>query len=143
MIQELLPVGLLVVLSVLAVVGTVVLWRRWGRRSRVAAMVGMLASYCAVSLWIVDRAQQGGWPNGMFAVLAGFALVPATTLAVAILAVYSAFLGKVAGETLTPSARHRRWVGAQLEAFLELAPGRPEAAVALAVLDAIERLHGI
>ena len=112
MAKELLSIALLVLLTGGALVGAVRVRRRWGRPGRAAALLGMLAAYGAACVGIAELAQQGGWPNGMFTVLVGLALVPATALLLVVLAVYAAFLGKVPGETLSAPALRRRRVGA-------------------------------
>jgi hypothetical protein len=113
-VKELLSIALLVLLTGWALVAAAWIRRRWSRAVRAIALLGMLAAYGAACVGIAELAQQGGWPNGMFTVLVGLALVPATALLLLVLAVYTAFLGKVPGETLLPPARRRRRIGALL-----------------------------
>jgi hypothetical protein len=93
MAKELVSVGLFLAITVASFYGLTVLWSRLGRAGRAAAVVGTGAAYCVLTYLISLWAARGGWPEGMFYMMAAlFVGVPAV-IGFAVLLIIALFGG--------------------------------------------------
>jgi len=94
MIKEFLSVGLFLVITATAGIGVALLWRRSGRRGRAAAIVCIAAAYLLLTYLISLWATRGGWPEGMFFMMAAVFVVPAAVVVLAVLLIIALFGGE-------------------------------------------------
>ncbi|MBN2223783.1 MAG: HEAT repeat domain-containing protein [Deltaproteobacteria bacterium] len=93
MIKEFLSLGLFLAITAASVVAMVFLWRRPARAGRAAGIVCITAVYLVLTYLISLWATQGGWPDGMFFMMAAVYIVPPAVVAFTILLIVALFGG--------------------------------------------------
>jgi hypothetical protein len=103
MAKEFISLGLFLLLSAGAIFGIFTLWRVRGRAGRAAGIALIGAAYVALTFVICQWASAGGWPEGMFVIMAAVFVAPVVVI-VCVIALILALFGGAEKKTWQRSA---------------------------------------